>query len=333
MKRKLPLPLVMLLLLSMAYVPAAHAAPSAERGGEEFDIEEDGVPLIEFPTAGVAAEVTVDQDGIAAVHVGAEQLLEAVGSVVSGDAVRITVTATAAPNPANDGATVKAVSAAMSKEALRAVAERTDAEMDVITDVCRIALPNAAIASIVEKSGGEDVTFTMDQKTAGYGRDLLREVLGTEMDIAEDRIRGGSVTELGILSGGENITSWDGGAITLELPIGSGGFEEGKGYRVIQISADKSETDHTGFCVTDDTGLRVQISITHLSAFVVLAGAVEEDIDTESVPMVASPLAAAGNGGSGGGSGSVICVLAGLVLAAGAAGGVMLRRRQNSKTR
>lgn len=333
MKRKLPLLLVVLMLLSMAYMPAAYAAPSAERNDDEINIDDDDVSLIELPTVDIAAEVTVDQNGTAAVIVDAEKILEAVGSVISGDAVRIMVTATAASNPANDGAAVKAVSAAMPKEALKTVVDQTDAEMDVITDVGRIILPNAAIASIVERAGGEDVTFSMDQKTVDFGRDLLQEALGTSMDISEARIQGGSVTEIDIFSGGKNITSWEGGAISLDLPIGSGQFELGKGYRVIQISADKSETEHTGRCVMDDMGLHVEISITHLSTFLVLAEAVEEDMGTAPVPMIASPLAAVGNGGNSSGGSSMIYILVGLVLVAGAAGGVMLMRRQDSETR
>lgn len=336
MKRKLPLLLVVLMLLSMAYAPAVYAAPSAERNDDEINIDDDDVPLIELPAVDVAAEVTVDQNGTAAVTVGAEQILEAVGSVVSGDAVRIMVTATAASNPANNGAAVNAVSAAVPKEALKAVVDQTDAEMDVITDVGRIILPNAAIASIVEKAGGDNVTFNMSQKPVDLGRELLQKTLGTAtaIDIAEELIQGGSVTEINILSGDTSIVSWEGGAATLDLPIGSGQFELGKGYRVIQINADGTVTEHIGRCVMDADGLHVELSVTQLGTFVVLAEAVEEDMGSAPVPMIASPLAAAGNGGSsGGGSSSITYILVGLVLMAGAAGGVMLMRRQDSETR
>lgn len=334
MKRKLPLLLVVLMLLSTAYVPAAYAAPSAGRNDDEIDIADEDVPLVELPAVEVIPEVTVDQSGTAAAEVSADQILEAVGAVVSGEAVRIEITATAASNPANGGTTVNAVSAAMPKEALKAIVDQTDAEMDVVTDVGRLALPNAVIASIVEKAGADSVSFNMSQKPAGVGGKLLRETLGAAMDIAEELIQGGSVTEISILSGGTSIIGWEGGAASLDLPIGSGQFELGKGYRVIQINADGTVTEHIGRCVIDETGLRVEISVTQLGTFVVLPEAVEEDMGAAPVPMTASPLAAAGNGGSsGGGSGGMICILAGLVLVAGAAGSVMLKRRQNNKTR
>lgn len=322
MKRTLPLLLAVFLLL--VYTPATCAAaglPSAERREEEIEINEEDVPLIELPTADIAAEVTVDENGSAAAALSTEQILGAVSSLLSGDAVRITVTA------ASGAENVSAVSAVMPKAALRTVAEQTDAEVAVVTDIGRMTLTNAALASIVEKAGGEDVTLRMDRRPAELGMELLAEVL----DAAEDmeRIQNGSVTEINILSGGEHITAWDGGAAALTLPVGPGLFEQGKGYRVIQISADGSRTEHVGRCVTGGEGLRVEISITHLSTFVVLAGAVEEDMGAEPVPMVASPLAARIDGGGG----SLDCMwlaAAGLAAAAGAAGVSLLKRRHKS---
>lgn len=68
MKRKLSLLLVVLMLL--AYAPAAYAAPgglpSAERNDDEIDINTADVPLLELPTAGTAA--AGDGDGTAAVE-------------------------------------------------------------------------------------------------------------------------------------------------------------------------------------------------------------------------------------------------------------------------
>lgn len=118
MKRKLPLLLVALMLLSAMYVPVAYAAPSAGRNDDEIDIADDDVPLIELPTVDIVPEATVDQDGTAAVEVSTDQIMDAVKSVVDGDAVGIAITATAAPGAGNDGATVKTVSAVVPKEAL-----------------------------------------------------------------------------------------------------------------------------------------------------------------------------------------------------------------------
>lgn len=334
MKRKLPLLLVVLMLLSMACVPAVYAAPSAERNDGEIDIADDDVPLVELPTVDVVPEIKVDQSGAAAVDVGADKILEAVRSVVNGDAVRIEITAIAASNPANDGTTVNAVSAVIPKEALKAVVDQTDAEMNIVTDIGRLALPNAVIASIVERAGGDNVFFNMSRKSVEAGKELLQEKMGAAMDIAEELLQGAFVTEINIRSGDTSIVNWEGGAATLELPVGSGNFELGKGYRIVQVNADGTVTEHTGRCVMDaNGGMYVEISVTQLGAFVVLPEAVEEDMGTAPVPMVASPLAAVSNSGSDSGESSMAYILIGLVLAAGAAGGIMLKRRQDSKTR
>lgn len=317
MKRKLLLAFAALLLLA-AYSPSAYAAgglPSRERGDGETVIDEDAVPLIEFPTAEITAAAAADENGSAAVALEADQILEAVESVVRGDAVRITVTVTAE---------AEKVSAALPREALKAVAERTGAELEIVSGVGSLTLPNQAVASIVEKAGGEDVTFQMARQGAEFGKELLEKVQGAGADVAEDRIRNGSVTEISILSGGRHITSWDGSAAALRLTAGSGGFEPDKGYQVIQVSGDMSRTEHTGRCVMGGGGLCVEISITHLSVFLTLADAVEEVVDGGSIPMVVSPLAARTDGGGM----TRLWLAAGLAVIAGALAGAALKRRR-----
>lgn len=66
MKRKLPLLLVVLLLLSLCS-PAARAAagglPSRERDDGEIEIDENGLPLVELPAAENTAGVTDAVEG------------------------------------------------------------------------------------------------------------------------------------------------------------------------------------------------------------------------------------------------------------------------------
>ena len=74
MKRKLLLAFAALLLLA-AYSPSAYAAgglPSRERGDGETVIDEDAVPLIEFPTAEITAAAAADENGSAAVALEAD---------------------------------------------------------------------------------------------------------------------------------------------------------------------------------------------------------------------------------------------------------------------
>lgn len=333
MKRKLPLLLVMLMLLSLMCAPVAYAAPgglpSAGRVDDEIDIDDDDVPLVELPTAKVEAEATVTEDGTADVKVSEEQIRNAIESVTKGDAARISI---AAKSTAESG--TSAVKTAVPKQALAAVVEQTDAELEIVTDAGELTLPKAALSAILEKAGGEDVTFKMERKAPEAAKEQLQAALGATMSgITEESLQGGSVTEINVLSGDKSI-DWGGGEVALELPIGSGQYEAGKGYRIIQINADGTVTEYTGRCVMGSDGqLHLEISVTQPGTFVVLAGAVEEDMGgTSPVPMVASPLAAAGNVGSssGGSSMPMWFAVAGLVLVAGAAGGVMLKRRQDS---
>lgn len=121
----------------------------------------------------------------------------------------------------------------------------------------------------------------------------------------------------------------------MDLPIGSGQYELGKGYRVVQINADGTVTGHIGRCVLDANGnMCVEISVSQFGTFVVLPEAVEEDMGAAPTPMVASPLAAAGNAGSSRGLGGARAFLScGAVLAPrlGREGGCWQRLRARQR--
>lgn len=356
MKRKLPLLLAVLMLLSIVYTPIAYAAPSRERDettdndydavvdneydyddgsidDDTIDIDDDDVPLIDLPTAVIDPKVTVDEDGNVSAEVDADQIRDAIEAVVDGSAVQAEVIADAS-DLVDDAADGSSFGVKLPKDALKDFVEQTDADMTVsIIGVGQMVLPHDALAALVEAANGDYIILIMIPRTADVGKEAL---LGTGMDVAEDLIQKGSTTEVYIISNGEYITRWGGKAITLRLPVGSGLFEVNKGYRVIQISADGSVTEHTGRCGMGVSGLYVQIEITHLSTFVVLPGAVVEDMGPAQIPMTASPLAyALESGSSNGGSSSMTYMwfaAAGLVLV-GTVGGVMLKRRQDSETK
>lgn len=313
MKRKYLLLLAAFMLLSVVFAPAAYAAnneySSIRRYGNEFTIGPDDVPLIEFPTAEIVKEFTAADGGSAVIAVGSDAVLEAVEAVVSGEAVRIAVIA-AAPDAENDSAAVNTLSISMPGDALAAVAQRTDADLQIATDIGQMILPNSVIASIVEQAGGEDITFIM-----------AREPL--------DDHSGGSVTEVDILCDGQSITSWDGGAVILKLSVGVGDFEPDLSYRVIQTSADNTSNEHAGLCVENGSDLYVEVSITHLSAFTVLTETAKEAAHTPRNFMVQSPLAAGIDAGDNGGIPYIWIAACGLVFATCAVGAAVLRRRRN----
>lgn len=182
MRKKIFLLLAALLVLSMAG-PAARAGSggplSPGRSNSQASIQSDDIPLLELPTAEISMEALADSGGEAAVQVSAEQMMEAVESVASGDAVSITIAANGA-----DGAS--SVSAAIPREALAAAAERTNAEISVVSEIGQVTLSHTAIASIVEQAEDEDITVAMTQTAE-------------ETDVKID-----------ILSGGRSIPDWAG---------------------------------------------------------------------------------------------------------------------------
>lgn len=284
MKRKTPLFLALLLALVFTFAPVANAAylgsPERADTSDEVEIDDVDVPLVELPTTELAPTAQVDASGAAVAEVAKDALLSAVEAAVSSGDVRITVA------PAGT-AGASAVTAAMDKEALQAVADG-GMELAVSSSVGQMVMPSSVLSSILGSAAGSDVQVAMERKSTDHGAELLSGIA----DVDPARIEGGSVTEVDIRSGGANITSWSGGSATLSLPVGSGRFEAGKGYTVYQFSADGSMEQHTGYCVFANGAMRIELSITHLSTFVVLADAVEDDMGAIAPSVTPSPLAA-----------------------------------------
>lgn len=318
MKRGFPLLLIALILLPAAFAPAAYGADyeyySIRRYGNEFQVASDDVPLVEFPAAEITAALAVAEDGSAVAAVGSEAMLETVEAVVSGDAVRIAVAA--ASDAENAGAPVSTLSVSMPGDALMAVARRTEADLQIVTELGQMILPNSAVASIAEKAGGSDVTFVMAHEPLGSGH---------------DPDQGGTVTEVGILCGGQSVASWEGGEVVLRLPVSAGYFEPDLSCRVVQTDADNTSSEHAGLCVEDASGLYAEISTAHLSTFTVLAEAAKETAHAAQNSMVQSPLAAGIGVENGGGTPYLWTAAGGLALAACVFCGAVIWRRRNGR--
>lgn len=133
-----------------------------------------------------------------------------------------------------------------------------------------VVIPGSAVSGIARTARGYDVTITAAAQSVYQAERLLD---GEEL--TEDQLTGCSVTEVTIYSGRTNITSWNGGSITLSLPVDSRNFEARERYTVYQISDDGSMETHTGRCVKQGGALYVEIDVTHLSTFVVVPTAAE----------------------------------------------------------
>lgn len=296
MKRKILLFPVTVILISLLCTPAAYASPnekdSMERNNGQFSIQENEIPLLELPSAEIKPQMIADRQSGTVLLVSHEQMEEAIDSVASGDAVRIAVTADRASEQEQHR-----VSTVLSKVSLAEVAERTDVELEAVSDLGQVVFPHTSISSVVAGTAGDEIELVMTRRDlVKEARDseeveaLLEEILNSVSGLTEAGVQEGTVTEVELISNGQKITEWDGEAILLRLPADTGSFEAGKHYKVHQFDEDGHKTDHVGLCVTADDSLWIEVSITHPGIFVVLAEETTEIIENEFVPMVASPL-------------------------------------------
>lgn len=277
MKRKLPLFMAMLLTMALL-CSVAFAAPSPGRG--EIDIDDPDVPLVELPTTPVEVEAAVDESGAATVEVSASDLLAAVDAVNSEGTMRVSVTAKGADNASK-------VTAVLPKEALKAVAEQTSAELQVESAAGQVTLPNAVLASVVEAAGGDSVSVVVSAQTSAQAQTLLNG----KVDVDAAKISAGSVVEVSITSGSTAVTELSGGSATVALPVGSGDFQEGMSYTVYQVDADGNVHALVGQCMMVNGQLRVVLNVNRLGTFVVLPDAVANSTAVVSHNVVVSPLA------------------------------------------
>lgn len=338
MKQKMLLFPVAAILLSLLCVPGAYASPgpsegdSMERGDEQLSIQENEIPLLELPSAEINPQAVADQQGGTVLLVPHEQVEEAIASVTSGDAVRITVTADRTLEQENPR-----VSTVLRKESLAEVAERTDVELEVDSDLGQVLFPHTSIFYVVAGAAGDEIELVMtrrdlveEARDSEEAKALLEEVLNSADGLTEAQVQEGTATEVELISNGQKITAWDGEAILLRLPADTGFFEAGKYYKVLQFDEDGHKTDHVGLCVTADNSLWMEVSITHPGIFVVLAEETTEIIENEFVPMVASPLTNQVQTDSSDGISVYLGGAAILIIVAAVAAVIIWKRRRKS---
>lgn len=308
MKRKLPLFLAMLMVVSVLCAPMAYAE-SAEQP-DVTEIDEPDVPLAEVPEVIIWVEATRDGDTSNAV-VPEEKLKGAIDQVIEESAVRLTIISD------GQGDATKA-EVEMPGELIREMAE-TGVELNVLTPAGRALLSNEAFLSILHE---DDCTPTLiiERKPIELGHVLLEN----DKDVAAERIDGGSVCLVYFTCVHGTYYRWGAGSITLYLPTGSAEFVEENGYAVRHLDMDPKDFEiedfetedytvediesYVGQCVVDqyvsyaeyydyigygdDDGLRVAVTVGNgrLCYFVVLADAVEENVDAVDPAIVVSPL-------------------------------------------
>lgn len=131
MKRKLPLFMAMLLMVSLLCAPVAHAAYAPSPGGE-IEIDDPDVPLVEVPEI----RIPVEPNGAGHAVAPEDELLDAAVQVAAGVAVRVTIYP--------KYGTVSEVE--LSKAGLQALKD-ADAELKVETSAGKAILSSASLAS------------------------------------------------------------------------------------------------------------------------------------------------------------------------------------------
>lgn len=165
--------------------------------------------------------------------------------------------------PQNTG-NAASVSVTIPASAAKSVAD-TKLALTADTASGSVTIPGSALSSIASRAFGNDITITVEKKTAA---DVMDKSIDTD---------GAVIAGVTVTCGGKAITDFGGSSLTVNLPV-SGTFAEGHSYKVIEISADGAEQVLSGRCVSIGGRLYVQFSVSHLSTIVLLVGKAFADV-------------------------------------------------------
>lgn len=283
MKRKLPLLLAVVMLVTLLCTPVAHAAAAfVPSPGGETEINEVDVPLVEIPEVVIQVNATVNAGTTTAV-VPEDELLAAVAVVNAGDAVRITIISTGGKDAVKEEVVLPG-------SAIQAVVQ-SGAELRIVTAAGGAIIPNNALGYFAEAAGDGDIILVIEkieEQDVETGVTLLK---GQGVDAA--RIKDGSVSKVYVICNGVVFYNWVGDSIALSLPVGAGDFEEDSVYTVYQLDENGANVRTLeGLCTMEDGELRVVVSVdSRLGYFVVLPEAVAQNVAAVDPSIVTSPLA------------------------------------------
>lgn len=253
MKRKLPLLMAMLLLVSVLCAPVAQAAYAPSPGGET-EIDDPDIPLDELPTVRVPI---VDADG----SVSEVRLQEAVDQVNAGDAVRITVTP-------NGGVTTDR--AKLTKEQLEAV-KSADAELMVETSYGKMVVSASSLNS--------------------YDDEIVL-VIRKELEELEAFGRGLGLKVYVLYKGGTYYNWSEPVTLYVPAVNGNFEVDNSYSVDQLNVEGTKLR-DYTGVCVEggDEKWVVITTADNYLGYFETQPGVVAENVAVADPTIVASPLA------------------------------------------
>lgn len=152
--------------------------------------------------------------------------------------------------------TVKRVTVEVPKDSLSALAGQSDVDLIIRTPVGSVTLPNGAVASIASQASGNTVTVSLEAVDASSLTPAQKEAVGNN-----------PVYDISIMSGGQNISSFSGGGITISLPYTLKDGEDPSGVTVWYLN------DAGGLvkmaCTYDQAAGMASFTTPHLSYYVV----------------------------------------------------------------
>ena len=157
---------------------------------------------------------------------------------------------------------VNEVSVTVPKDALSDIGSAGKA-VTVESDVGSLTL-NADALLAVGAAEGEEVAITLETVSAADAQELAKTADGwTEADVAD-----AITVKISVQAGGKRVTSFGGGKVTVDIPVDDK-YAEGESYKVLVVSDDGKSQLMAAKIVLKDGKPVAQLSLTHLTAFVV----------------------------------------------------------------
>ena len=220
-------------------------------GGGTTPAEEDNSPVL-------APEVKADKDGNAAVSISSQDINDAIASAKENGATSIII----APQISGDA---DSLSVTLPKGSVGDILSGTDAGVAIESELGQVELPQDALTAISDDTNDASLTIYISL----IEREEAASVLEGQICVTEDSLKNCAAVEVKLISGSTEIRSFGGRSITLRLPVDGNAFETGRSYVVYHISGSDIEK-LAGKCVSVGGNKFVEVTVTHLSTFVVL---------------------------------------------------------------
>ncbi len=165
----------------------------------------------------------------------------------------------------------ESVSVSVPVSSVKEIAENASGALSVESDCGSVSIPNGTLDSVSAQAGGSDIKMTIETKSA------------KDVNLPASDLEKAAIVEISISSGGKKITTFGGNSLGVSIPV-TGNYKTGDTYKVIVISADGTVETLVGKVVTNNGKASVEVTVKHLSTFVVTNTPVSifDDVNTDA---------------------------------------------------